>query len=80
MGVRDLPADQSLGPGMPRLTAMQVHVLREASDGFTMTETAARQGRSVETVKTHLDRARATLGARNVTHAVAIAIRRRLIS
>lgn len=64
---------------MPRLTEMQRLALKDASEGLSMPETAERNGRSVQTVKTHLDRARAALGARNVTHAVAIALRRGLI-
>lgn len=49
-------------------------VLRRAAMGDTRDEIAARFGKSPETVKAQMKAARARLGARNVTHAVAIAI------
>ena len=64
---------------MALLTPAQLEVLREAAAGRTMSEIAAAQGRSPSTVKDHLDRARVRLRARNVTHAVAIALRRGVI-
>ena len=50
-----------------------------ARDGLTMNTIAERMGVSAETVRKHLYRARIALRARNTTHAVAIALREKLI-
>ena len=49
------------------------------AQGLQLEEIAARLGIGPETVRTHLRKATERLGAANRTHAVAIAIRRRLI-
>lgn len=55
-------------------------VLEAAADGLTVPRTAERLGRSVATVRNQRCAAMQVLGARDTTHAVAIAIRRGLIS
>ncbi len=61
------------------LTTRQLEVVRLAAEGLLKKEIAYRLGLSLEAVKTHQDLARTKLGARNMTHAVAIAYRRDLI-
>jgi DNA-binding CsgD family transcriptional regulator len=57
----------------PTLTSRQIEVLRGAATGETRAETAARLWLSVEGVKSHHDKIRLRLRARNVTHAVHLA-------
>lgn len=60
-------------------TERELEMLRHFADGCVRKEVATRMGCSLETVKTNLLHVRAKLGANNMTHAVAIAIRRGLI-
>jgi len=57
------------------LTNAEREILRLLADGLTIGEVAECRDRSRETIKTQLDNARGRLMARNVTHAVALAIR-----
>jgi LuxR family quorum sensing-dependent transcriptional regulator len=61
------------------LTARELAVLRLLSDGRQSSEAAAWLGLGEETVRSHLKKAQAKLGAQSRTHAVAQAIRRNLI-
>ncbi|HXV06384.1 MAG TPA: response regulator transcription factor [Solirubrobacterales bacterium] len=61
------------------LTFRQRQILQLLADGEPTTVAAGRLGLSEETVKTHTKNALARLGARNRTHAVAIALRESLI-
>lgn len=54
------------------LTPRQNDVLRLLAEGLRDAEIAAELGVNVETVKTHLKKARRALGARNRAHAVAL--------
>lgn len=56
------------------LTARERAILRRLALGDTLVEAAARFGKSHETVKAQAKAARARLGARTTTQAVAIAI------
>jgi two-component system, NarL family, nitrate/nitrite response regulator NarL len=58
------------------LTDREAEVLAGAADGETAAQTGARLFLSSETVKGYRKRIIAKLGARNGTHAVAIALRR----
>jgi DNA-binding NarL/FixJ family response regulator len=62
-----------------KLTRRQRQILQLLADGGTTTGAARRLGVSEETVKTHTKNALARLGAKNRTHAVAIALREYLI-
>ncbi len=62
-----------------RLTRRQREILQLLADGGTTTLAARELGLSEETVKTHTKNAVARLGARNRTHAVAMALRDCLI-
>lgn len=57
----------------PRLTRREIDCLRHAANGNSAPNTARLLHRSVETVRGHLKRAMAKLGAHTVTQAVAIA-------
>jgi DNA-binding CsgD family transcriptional regulator len=57
------------------VTSRQQQVLTLVADGYTNTEIAESLGVAVETVKTHLKKVRAELGARNRAHAVALWLR-----
>jgi DNA-binding CsgD family transcriptional regulator len=57
-----------------KLTSQEARVLALMASGKTADGTAAHLGVSLETVKGHVVVARNKLGARNITHAVAIAI------
>lgn len=61
------------GPTRP-LTAQQLEVLAGAATGETLEETASRMCLSFHTVKSHRVRAVKRLGARDMTHAVALAM------
>ncbi len=56
------------------LTPAEQKVLRLLADGYDHPTVAQKLGKSFETVKAQSKLARARLGARNTTHAVAIAI------
>ncbi|MGB7589447.1 MAG: response regulator transcription factor [Solirubrobacterales bacterium] len=80
-----LAQERFVDPGVPakgsrgKLTRRQLEILQLIANGGS-TRAAARQlGLSEETVKTHTKNAVARLGARNRTHAVAIALRESLI-
>ena len=62
-----------------RLTGREREVLILLAQGLQLDEIAARLGIGSETVRTHVRKAGERLGAANRTHAVAIAIRRKLI-
>jgi DNA-binding CsgD family transcriptional regulator len=61
------------------LTPRELSVLRLMSVGHQVKGTAKLLGLGDETVRTHLKKAQAKLGVCNRTHAVAQALRRRLI-
>jgi DNA-binding CsgD family transcriptional regulator len=62
------------------LTPREAEVLRLAADGATSEEIAAALHLTEHTVKSHLKRIQGKLGARNRTHAVAVALRSGLIT
>jgi two-component system NarL family response regulator len=62
-----------------KLTRRQREILQLLADGESTTVAARELDLSEETVKTHTKNALARLGARNRTHAVAIALRESLI-
>jgi DNA-binding CsgD family transcriptional regulator len=61
------------------LTPREQSVLRQASIGLTVEETATALGLGEETVRSHFKKAQAKLGTRNRTHTVAEAMRDLLI-
>ena len=71
----DVPPKGSRG----KLTRRQRQILQLLSDGESTTFAARQLGVSEETVKTHTKHALSRLGARNRTHAVAIALRQNLL-
>lgn len=71
----DVPPKGSRG----KLTSRQRQILQLLADGGSTTLAARELDLSEETVKTHTKNAVARLGARNRTHAVAIALRESLI-
>ena len=62
-----------------KLTRRQREILQRLADGESTTAAARELDLSGETVKTHTKNILARLGARNRTHAVAIALRESLI-
>jgi DNA-binding CsgD family transcriptional regulator len=62
------------------LTPREAEVLRLGADGATSEEIATTLFLTEHTVKSHLKRIQGKLGARNRTHAVAVALRAGLIS
>ena len=62
-----------------KLTRRQREILQLLANGESTTVAARELDLSEETVKTHTKNALARLGARNRTHAVAIALRESLI-
>jgi two-component system, NarL family, response regulator len=62
-----------------KLTRRQREILQLLADGESTTVAARELDLSEETVKTHMRNALARLGARNRSHAVAIALRKALI-
>jgi DNA-binding NarL/FixJ family response regulator len=71
----DVPPKGSRG----KLTRRQLQILQLLADGESTTVAARELDLSEETVKTHTKNALARLGARNRTHAVAIALRESLV-
>jgi DNA-binding CsgD family transcriptional regulator len=61
------------------LTGREREVLTLLAQGLQLDEIATRLGIGSETVRTHVRKATDRLGAANRTHAVAIAIRHKLI-
>jgi len=62
-----------------QLTGREREVLELLAQGLQLEEIAGRLGIGLETVRTHVRNATERLGAANRTHAVAIAIRQKLI-
>jgi RNA polymerase sigma factor (sigma-70 family) len=60
-------------PPPPQLTNRELEVLRGAANGETTKETAARLGKSFETIKDHRKSAIRRLGARSIAQAIFIA-------
>lgn len=56
------------------LTPTERMYILDAARGYTAEQTAQRQFRSINTVKTMLKNARAALGARTIAHAIALAM------
>jgi two-component system NarL family response regulator len=80
-----LEQERFVDPAVPpsgsrgKLTRRQRQILQRLADGESTTVAARELDLSEETVKTHTKNAVARLGARNRTHAVAIALRESLI-
>jgi DNA-binding NarL/FixJ family response regulator len=80
-----LDQERFIDPAVPprgsrgKLTQRQREILQLLANGESTTVAARELGLSEETVKTHTKNALARLGARNRTHAVAIALRESLI-
>jgi DNA-binding NarL/FixJ family response regulator len=80
-----LAQEKFIDPAVPRkgsrgkLTRRQREILQLLADGESTTFAARELDLSEETVKTHTKNALARLGAKNRTHAVAIAVRECLI-
>lgn len=74
-----------IGPQLGRLgkreilTPRELAALRLLADGNRIADVAQHLGIGAETIRSHLKKAQAKLGARNSTHAVAQAMRRQLI-
>ena len=64
----------------PTLTPREVEVLKLGAEGATSEEIATALYLTEHTVKSHLKRIQGKLGARNRTHAVAVALRSGLIA
>ena len=62
------------------LSERELEVLDAAARGETMEETATRLWLSLETIKSHRRNVIAKLGARNLSHAIALAIRSGILS
>ena len=82
-GKRDIPAPVAtkLAEFLPRadLTGRELEVLQHVAKGLGNKEIADAIGRSVETVKAHLESVFRKLGARDRAHAVTIALQRGFI-
>lgn len=80
-----LDQERFVDPAVPpsgsrgKLTRRQREILQLLADGGSTAAAARELGLSEETVKTHTKNVLARLGARNRTHAVAIALREALI-
>jgi DNA-binding CsgD family transcriptional regulator len=61
------------------LSPKELSVLRQASNGLTLRETAKVLGLGEETALSHFKKAQAKLGTQNRTHTVAVAMRQLLI-
>jgi DNA-binding CsgD family transcriptional regulator len=69
-----------LPPSSARVvTEVEREVLADAAAGLTMSESAAKRDKGIETVKSQRRQILAKLDARNMTHAVSIAVRDGLI-
>ncbi len=83
--VAALAQESFVDPSVPppgsrgKLTRRQREILQLIADGESTTVAARELGLSEETIKTHTKNVLARLGARNRTHAVAIALRESLI-
>jgi DNA-binding NarL/FixJ family response regulator len=67
--------ERTLLPVSTPVTASEHEVLIDAAEGLTVVESASRRCKGAETVKTQRKQVMLKLGARNMTHAVALAIR-----
>lgn len=65
--------------GPSKLTRRQRQIMQLLADGHSTAFAGRELGVSEETVKTHLKKAMARLGAKNRTHAVAVALRESLV-
>jgi DNA-binding CsgD family transcriptional regulator len=74
------PATEAPTGWSAALTPREIEVLRLGADGATSEEIATTLHLTEHTVKSHLKRILGKLGARNRTHAVAVALRSGLIS
>jgi DNA-binding CsgD family transcriptional regulator len=75
----DYPRD-ALPPSTAALvTDVEREILVDAAAGLTMSESAAKRDKGIETVKSQRRHILTKLGARNITHAVSIAVRDGLI-
>jgi len=79
MAIRRLKEISHVNARGPELTPRQRTVLQHLSDGLNVHEIAARLGVSEQTIKTLSARAVKGLDARTQLHAVAVAVRERLI-
>lgn len=61
------------------LSIREQQILNLMKDGYYYKEIADKLGISIHTIKTHVRLAIARLGAKNSTHAIIIALRRRYI-
>jgi DNA-binding CsgD family transcriptional regulator len=71
--IADVPRGR---PGCADLSIHEIDVLRDAAEGLTVVESAARHWKSIETVKSQRRSILQKLGAHNMTHAVGITARR----
>lgn len=65
--------------GVKALTSRQLEILQLLADGLTLKQVAEQLEISVRTVRNHMYNTRIKLGATRIYHAVAIALRERLI-
>jgi DNA-binding CsgD family transcriptional regulator len=72
-----LPADD---PWLVTVSAAEIDILNDAAAGLTMLESAQKRAKGIETVKTQRKKLLVKLDARNMTHAVAVAIHSGLIA
>jgi DNA-binding CsgD family transcriptional regulator len=61
------------------VTDVERDILRDAAAGLTMSESAAKRDKGIQTVKSQRRHILTKLDARNMTHAVSIAVRDGLI-
>ncbi|PZF86630.1 response regulator transcription factor [Jiangella anatolica] len=74
------PAQRPTAPGMDELTNRELEVMKLAADGRSNAEIAGELHLSVLTVRTHVQRAMAKLGARDRAQLVVLAYRTGLVS
>lgn len=60
--------------GIENMSPRELQVMQSAARGESAKETGQAIGLAIDTVKDHRNSARARLGARNVTHAVAMLV------
>ncbi|MFI7643081.1 LuxR C-terminal-related transcriptional regulator [Nonomuraea sp. NPDC049400] len=69
------PESRASEPRVPDLTGREIEVLSLLAEGLSAPQVAERLGLAIGTVRSHLERIRAKLGARTGPQAVALAIR-----
>lgn len=80
LGLSELAETETAWSGAKRrLTDRELEILQLLADGHENNEIARRLYISLETVKTHVRRLLKKLEARSRTHAVAIALRQKLV-